>query len=442
MHREKLPPNWKWVKVEYVTFPVKKVQPKNNPEKPFVYIDISSIDNNIQKITDPKEYIGKDAPSRARQLIEKNDVLFSTVRTYLMNIAYVPDIYDGQIASTGFSVLRSKDIVDPKFLYYYCLTKEFLEPLNSLQRGTSYPAVRDGDVRAQPFPLAPLVEQRLIVSKIEELFSQLDAGVAGLKRAQAALKRYRGSVLKAAFEGRLVPQDPNDEPVNLSLKKLGKKSVEIESLPKLPKNWSYAKLSDVAEVNKRDSIIKELPPNMNVSFVPMAAVDEHLGEIIYPEIRNLKDVWKGYTYFREGDVLFAKITPCMENGKAAIAKNLENGIGFGSTEFHVFKTNELIMNKYLYYFIRQKRFRSEAKANFTGTAGHMRVPTNFVKKYKIPLPPINEQRRIIQRIESDLTILEGIQNTINTNLQRSERVRQSILKKAFEGKLLPRNLDI
>lgn len=165
-------------------------------------------------------YRGADAPSRARQLVRAHDVLFSTVRTYLKNIAQVPEACDGQVASTGFAVLRGKEGVSSKYLFYFCLTEDFLDTLGSLQRGTSYPAVHDSDVREQFIPLPPLAEQRRIVAAIEEQLAQLDAGVAALKSAQAKLRRYRASVLKAACEGALVPQDPSDEPASILLERI------------------------------------------------------------------------------------------------------------------------------------------------------------------------------------------------------------------------------
>ena len=202
-----LPNGWTWTTVGEITTPVEKVKPRERPDSEFIYLDISSINNSKNKITKPKNYIGADAPSRARQLVHANDVLFSTVRTYLKNIALVPEIYDGQIASTGFSVLRCRDRFSPKFLFYYTLTDDFISALSNLQRGTSYPAVRDSDVREQIIPLAPFNEQKRIVAKMEELFSQLDAGMAELRRVQANLARYKASVLKAACEGRLVPTE-------------------------------------------------------------------------------------------------------------------------------------------------------------------------------------------------------------------------------------------
>src|SRR5215216_3783370 len=182
---------------------VNKTDPRATPDTDFTYLDIAAIDNNVGEIVAPKWYKGAQAPSRARQVVKSGDVLFSTVRTYLKNIAQVPEQYDGQIASTGFTVIRPSRYVSSKFIFYFVQTDAFLDPLNEKQRGTSYPAVRDSDVFAQPIPLPPTGEQRRIVEKVEELLTRLEAGVRSLKQAQALLKQYRQSVLKAAVEGEL-----------------------------------------------------------------------------------------------------------------------------------------------------------------------------------------------------------------------------------------------
>ena len=189
-----LPANWIWTNLGDVSEEVMKVLPKDDPEKEFIYIDIASIDNENNKIINFKTYLGKEAPSRARQLIRTGDILFSTVRTYLKNISMVSETYNGQIASTGFCVIRPNESMNNKLIFYYILTDFFLNSLNPKQRGTSYPAVRNSDVFSQPFPLAPFSEQHRIVAKIEELFSHLDAGVEGLLKAKAQLKRYHQAV--------------------------------------------------------------------------------------------------------------------------------------------------------------------------------------------------------------------------------------------------------
>ncbi|MCY4341339.1 MAG: restriction endonuclease subunit S [Gammaproteobacteria bacterium] len=153
-------------------------------------------------------------------------------------------------------------------------------------------------------------------------------------------------------------------------------------------------LGDICTVNPRAGKTACLD-DTSVSFVPMAAVDESAGEIAVRQQRPFAEVAKGYTSFEDGDILFAKITPCMENGKVALARNLANGIGRGSTEFHVLRPGERALGEYIYHFVRQPGFREEAKRNFTGTAGQQRVPKQFMQNASIPLPSLDEQRRIV-----------------------------------------------
>lgn len=159
--------------------------------------------------------------------------------------------------------------------------------------------------------------------------------------------------------------------------------------------YARVPLGDVCNVNPRAGKIPIADEEMLVSFVPMAAVDERIGAITAHENRVLSGVSKGFTAFQNGDVLFAKITPCMENGKAALACGLTNGIGRGSTEFHVIRPGSRILGEYIYHFVRQPLFREHAKRHFTGTAGQQRVPKSFLENALIPLPPLEEQRRIV-----------------------------------------------
>ena len=167
----------------------------------------------------------------------------------------------------------------------------------------------------------------------------------------------------------------------------------------LPETWVQARLTEICELNPR--LLAEDRPDDDtaVTFVPMSAVDERTGVINKPETRTFSEVAKGYTSFRERDVLFAKVTPCMENGKAAIARNLENGLGFGSTEFHVLRPTEAVLPEYVFSFIRQKAFRDRAASAFVGTGGLQRVPPDFISRVKIPFPTLPEQQRIVDVLQ-------------------------------------------
>jgi type I restriction enzyme S subunit len=174
-----------------------------------------------------------------------------------------------------------------------------------------------------------------------------------------------------------------------------------------PESWAFARLTDVCELNPRLDLRDKPEDGTTVTFVPMSAIDEDSGIISKPEIRTYGDVAKGYTNFVENDVLFAKVTPCMENGKAAVARSLENGLGFGSTEFHVLRPTVAVLPDYVFSFIRQHAFRERAAAAFVGSGGLQRVPPDFLSRVRIPVPALPEQQRIIGVLRQTATAVKA-----------------------------------
>jgi type I restriction enzyme, S subunit len=205
----------------------------------------------------------------------------------------------------------------------------------------------------------------------------------------------------------------------------------------LPTSWTLSPLSDVAEINpKLDKA--NVADSLEVSFVPMPAVQATTGEINVTETRQFGQVKKGYTAFRQGDVLFAKITPCMENGKMAIVPKVCNDLAFGSTEFHVLRARSGINAHYIYHFVSSQRFRYDAEHNMTGAVGQRRVPTTYLSDHLIPIPPTRAQDRIVAKIEELFSELDnGIENLKAAKAQLLI-YRQAVLKHAFEGKLTAR----
>ena len=192
-------------------------------------------------------------------------------------------------------------------------------------------------------------------------------------------------------------------------------------------NWPMARLIDVAQVNpRRDSRLRSLDESLEVTFVPMAAVDEVTGTIASPEVKLLGDVRKGFTLFVEGDVIFAKITPCMQNGKSAIAHGLVSGLGFGSTEFHVLRPGPDVLSEWLWYYVRQRTFREEARRHFRGSAGQQRVPATFIEQCEVPLPSIEVQRRIIGKIQEAFERVREIQKLRRTSLEEAAALEGAV----------------
>jgi type I restriction enzyme S subunit len=201
----------------------------------------------------------------------------------------------------------------------------------------------------------------------------------------------------------------------------------------LPEGWVSAQLDVVADINPplAAPVTAELP----ISFVPMPAVEEETGRLDSTNIRKFAEVSKGYTRFQDGDLLFAKITPCMENGKVAIARNLKNGIGCGSTEFHVLRPRDSIDQRYLFYFLVQKRFRQEAEHKMTGSAGQKRVPVGFMQSASIPIPPPAEQTRIADKIDELFSAIEEGEGGLRKVQALLKKQRQAVLKAAVTGEL-------
>ncbi len=194
------------------------------------------------------------------------------------------------------------------------------------------------------------------------------------------------------------------------------------------------RLGEIAEINPKFTG-EYLTDDTEVAFLPMKCVEELTGHLNLFFTRRLSEVKKGYTPFIEGDLLFAKITPCMENGKVAIAHGLKNGIGFGSTEFHVIRLPESFPRKLLFFFLIREDLRRDAQRNMTGSAGQLRVPVHYMHQIPIPLPPLPEQHRIVARIEGLFTRLDAGVAALKKIKAQLKRYRQAVLRDAFQGKL-------
>lgn len=199
--------------------------------------------------------------------------------------------------------------------------------------------------------------------------------------------------------------------------------------------WTRTTLGEVCQINPGKPKSDTLPANAPVTFVPMAAVDDLTGAIVAPEIREFAKVRGSYTAFRDGDVLFAKITPCMENGKAAVARDLVNGLGFGSSEFHVLRPNDKVLPEFIYQLIRQKSFRAEARENMTGSVGQARVPTEWLKSFEFELPPIETQREIVGLVSQLQRQMESTSDRLAAIPVLLKKFRQSVLAAACSGQL-------
>ena len=408
-----VPENWVWVYGKNIFMPMESRKPDGED---FYYIDIDAIDNKNQVVTEAKKIKTAQAPSRASRKLHTGDTVFSLVRPYLKNIAYIDVQLSDCIASTGFFVCTPNAALNDKYLYRLMVSSYVVDGLNKHMKGDNSPSIRKDDIENYPFPLPPLSEQQRIVERIEELFTKLDEAKERLQEVADSFAVRKAAILHKAFTGELTKQWRLENGVS-------------------DESWEEKLLGDVCTVNPKKIDAKNLDDNLEVSFVPMAAVSDVLGEIVNHEVKNLQDVRTGFTNFSKGDVIFAKITPCMENGKSAIVGPLVNDIGYGSTEFYVLRCKEELNNKYLYHMVRNTTFRAEAKAVMTGAVGQQRVPKTFLQEYQLLLPTLPEQHEIVRLIDDLLARERAAQQAAEQALASIDLMKKSILARAFRGEL-------
>jgi len=377
----------------------------------------------------------------------------------LKHIAMVTDKHDGQIASTGFCVIRSMSFISSKFVFYWTLTDEFVNPLTMIQRGTSYPAVRDSDVLARHIPLPPLPEQHRIVATIEELFTRLDAGVEALSKIKLQLKRYRQAVLKAAFEGKLTVEwreahKGELEPASVLLEKIKAERVkngkykelpplDVSHLPELPEGWIWISLEELAESERNaikagpfgSSLKKEFYVTQGYKIYGQEQViredpfygDYYINDERYAKLKSCA--------VKPGDVLISLVGTI---GKVLVLPEaIEPGIiNPRLVKFSLEK--RLVSNAYIKAYIESSAVRHFfSLLSHGGTMDILNL--TILKKLPISLPPLPEQNTIVEEIERCFSVADAIEKDVEQSLKQAERLRQSILKRAFEGKLVPQD---
>ena len=270
-------------------------------------------------------------------------------------------------------------------------------------------------------------------------------------------QQLKNSILQEAIEGRLVTQDPNDEPASVLLDKIRKekaklvkegklKKKDLEEIPisedekpfDIPDSWVWVRIKDVFIINPK--VIAD--DNADAAFIPMEKIEACYGSRFSFEIRKWKNIKSSFTCFADGDVAFAKITPCFQNRKSMILRNLPNGIGAGTTELKVLRQySETIEREYLLYFLASSYFIDEA--TFKGTANQQRIIVGYLENKMFPLPPLAEQKRIVAKIEELLPKVEAYGNAQESldklNEELPEKLKKSILQEAIEGRLVPQD---
>ena len=413
----KLPKNWCWTnwgecgefvagsgfKNEYQGF--------TNYDIPFYKVSSLKTANETGYLCDNTNTVDETVRKKLKAaLIPANSLLFAkigeAIRLNRRAINTVPCCVDNNMMA--FIPI----ICQLKYAFYWSKGIDLYDFTNA----TTVPAIRKTDLEKISFPLAPLAEQQRIVDRIESLFTKLDEAKEKAQAVVDSFETRKAAILHKAFTGELTAKWREEHDVGME-------------------SWEQCSLSDVCTVNPKKADTKDLPDELEVSFFPMSALSEIYGEITDPQTRLLKEVRSGFTNFSEGDVVFAKITPCMENGKSAVVGKLVNDIGYGTTEFFVLPCSDRLYNRFLYHLVRDKLFRDKAKAVMAGAVGQQRVPKRYLETYKLNLPKFNEQREIVRILDGSFAKEQQTKEAAEAVLDQIELMKKSILARAFRGEL-------
>ena len=302
----------------------------------------------------------------------------------------------------------NRDVVNPRFLFYWLWSEEGWAQIRTCYQGSTIGGINRSFIQKVTVPLPPLSEQQRIAGILNQQMAYVEKARQAAEEILEAAQALPGAFLRQAFPA------------------LG---------DALPAGWRWAKLGDVCKVNPRRPTGLQWKPHTKTTFVPMPSVDGQTGTITQPQERNYAEVSRGYTYFEEGDVLFAKITPCMQNGKHAIASGLGNGFGFGSTEFHVLRPSGAVLSEWVHKFLRQPSVITEAVHHFRGSVGQQRVPKEFLTYLPIPLPPLTEQKRIADLLNQQMAYVETVRMSAREQLDAINALPAALLRRAFAGGL-------
>ncbi len=376
--------------------------PTRLPQAEFDYIDVSSVSNETLTIQATQRLKGRDAPSRARRLVNANDVLFATIRPTLRRIAIVPDWLDGQICSTGYFVLRSHPQVDYRFIFYFLQTNDFMLGMEKLQKGASYPAVTDGDVRSQEIPVPPLSEQQRIVGILDEAFEGLARATANaeqnLRNARALFESHLQSVFAQRGEGWV--ERRLDQVCTFSsggTPSKGKRSY-----------WS----GEIPWVSGRD--MKSTQLSNSLLHISRSAVDESSTRMAPAGTLLILVRGMGLAH---GAQIAELMVPCAFN-----------------QDIRAIHPEPDLIPRYLLFALRD-RINSSDNVLSSAAHGTLKIDSEELKRVMIPVPSRNHQQKVVDTIDSLSEETQRLESIYQQKLAALGELKKSLLHQAFSGNL-------
>ena len=381
------------------------IDPTRNPDKEFNYIDVSSVNNRNFTIENPTLLKGKDAPSRARKWIKTNDVIFATVRPTLKRIAIIPEDFNDQVCSTGYFVLRGKSIIDNKYLFYFLLTEDFMKNMEKLQKGASYPAVTDVEVRTQYISYPKTLQEQLrIVSILDEAFEAIDQAKANTEKNLKNAKELFQSELNSIFTNK-------------------------------GEGWVEKSLGEIATFRNGMNFTKQ----SNGESIKLVGVKD-FQKRFWIDLENLESVaidgkLNDIDFLKENDILTVRSNGNPELiGRCMLAGPVAEKTSHSGFTIRIRLSSKDYFPQYLCHYLKSEKAKSELIESGTGISIRS-LNQVALSSLVIPSPKMKDQQRIVNQLDILSVETKQLEENYRKKLESLEELKKSILQKAFSGEL-------
>lgn len=407
----KVPRNWCWMRGRAFLKPMETKRPEGEV---FRYIDIDSIDNKRQQVTEPKNLQVKDAPSRASRKLRTGDTVFSMVRPYLMNIAYIDETISNSIASTGFYVCTPTENVNSLYLYYLMTSPYTVDGLNRYMKGDNSPSIRKDDIENYVYPIPPLPEQQRIVNRIESLFAKLDEAKQKAQDALDSFEPRKAAILHSAFTGELTAQWRKEH------------GVGMESWENL-KIGTYAQVKGGKRLPKGHKLVTERTthPYLRIADFGDGTINDsdlnYITEDTFSQIKN---------YIINKEDVYISIVGSI--GKAGVIPESLNGANLTENAARIISSRTL--PRYLSSFLSSPKAQNDIQNRIrSATLGKLSLLN--IKDIETPVPSIEEQTEIVRFLDDLLAKEQQAKEAAEGVLEQIDLIKKAILARAFRGEL-------
>lgn len=422
----------------------KPIQRKPEDDESFHYIDIGSVNRSAKTIEGASEITGKDAPSRARKIVDEGDVIVSMTRPNLNAVAKINSEYSGQVASTGFDVLKPI-LVEPDWIFSTVKSEKFIQAVSGITQGALYPACKAADIRNFEFGLPPLPEQKRIVEKLDSLLAQVDTIQQRLNNLPDIIKRFRQSVLAAGVSGKLTEQwrlrikqeqvDIRSYSEEFKSKVSSRKKYKFieraeEYVFDVPSSWAITAIGNLSVYQQGMQIAKstrrERPEENTLPILRTVNYESNFEKDIHYAVLDEKSI-----VAEPEDIIISR------TGTVGRVLTGFKGI-MHNNSFRMLFDKQSILREYLIVFIESPICQEYIREN-SGRSSQPDLTHTAFSKCPISIPLLEEQTEIVRLVEQYFALADTLEKNLANTKQRVDNLTQSILAKAFKGELVPQD---